>query len=213
MSAYVSYLLLGLSLAAPIGPINAAQMDWGIKNGFFHAWVVGIGAVLTDGIYMLIVYLGVVQIIDTPVIKTFLWLFGCFVLLYSGIEGLSGSAQIQREMRQRSDPVWKAFTSGFFMSISNPLTILFWLGIYGSVLAETASSHGTRELILYSLAIFSGLLVWDLTMAGISSGFRSFLTARLLSIVSVLSSLSMIGFGVYFGWEGVKLLLYHGFGL
>lgn len=34
MSIFLSYVFLGLSLAAPIGPINAAQLDKGIKMGF-----------------------------------------------------------------------------------------------------------------------------------------------------------------------------------
>jgi len=85
MGVLFSYVLLGLSLAAPIGPVNAAQLDRGIKYGFLHAWLVGVGAVLADGVYMLIVYLGLVSFINTPFIQTFLWLFGCFVLLYTGI--------------------------------------------------------------------------------------------------------------------------------
>ena len=35
--------LLGLSLSAPVGPVNAAQIDRGIKSGFWHAWIFGVG--------------------------------------------------------------------------------------------------------------------------------------------------------------------------
>ena len=45
MNVFLSYILLGLSLAAPIGPINAAQIDKGIRNGFMHSWLIGVGAV------------------------------------------------------------------------------------------------------------------------------------------------------------------------
>ena len=61
MNIFLSYILLGLSLAAPIGPINAAQIDKGIKYGFMHSWLIGVGAVVADGVYMLVVYIGVVQ--------------------------------------------------------------------------------------------------------------------------------------------------------
>ena len=44
MNIFFSYIILGLSLAAPIGPVNAAQLDHGIKNGFLHSWFVGLGA-------------------------------------------------------------------------------------------------------------------------------------------------------------------------
>ncbi|WP_010283321.1 LysE family transporter [Bacillus timonensis] len=209
MGVLLSYILLGLSLAAPIGPVNAAQLDRGIKYGFVHAWLVGVGAVLADGVYMLMVYLGLVSFINTPFIQTFLWLFGCFVLLYTGFESLFSAGKINMLNTRNQEPAYKAFFSGFIMSITNPLTILFWLGIYGSVLAKTASTSTNNELIIYSAAIFSGLLLWDITMATISSGFRKILTSRLLALISIVSGLSLIGFGIYFGIQGVQLLLSH----
>jgi L-lysine exporter family protein LysE/ArgO len=208
VSTILSYVFLGLSLAAPIGPINAAQMDRGLKGGFLPSWFVGLGASIADLMYMLLVFLGLVHFINIPIIKTFLWLFGAFVLIYTGVESLKGAGLIQAiDMRQSREPLIKSFFAGFLMSLSNPLTILFWLGIYGSVLAETASQFGTHELILYSSSIFAGLLIWDISMAAISSSFRRFLTNGLIIFISIVSGLSLLGFGAYFGMEGLKLLL------
>lgn len=207
MSVFISYILLGLTLAAPIGPINAAQIDRGIRHGFWHSWLIGVGAMAADVIYMLIVYVGVVNFIDTPFVKTFLLSFGCFVLLYTGIETIMKASEVTLDQRRKNEPLIRSFMSGFFMSISNPLTILFWLGIYGSVLARTAASYGHKQLIIYSTAILIGLLIWDLTMASIASTFKRFLTSGLVIFISVLSGLSLIGFGIYFGIQAVKVLL------
>src|SRR3954452_25105217 len=194
MSIFFSYLFLGISLAAPIGPINAAQIDRGIKNGFIHSWTVGLGAMIADLVYMFAVYMGVVQFLEIPIVKTFLWLFGFFVLVYTGIECILSAGKLQENTRsKKGESLVKSFFSGFFMSISNPLTILFWLGIYGSVLAKTAATYDTSQLIVYSSAIFIGLLIWDLTMAGISSNFRKYLTPQLLIGISLLSGISLIG--------------------
>lgn len=201
MNVFLSYVLLGLSLAAPIGPINAAQIDRGIRNGFMHSWFIGVGAVIADGIYMLVVYIGVVRFLETPFMQTFLWLFGCFVLLYTGVETMLKAGKIDLQYNRGTEPLVKSLFSGFFMSISNPLTILFWLGIYGSVLAKTASSYETSKLILYSSAIFIGLLLWDIAMAGVASSFRTFLKSRLLVLISYLSGFSLVGFGLYFGFQ------------
>nr|WP_205603195.1 LysE family transporter [Heyndrickxia ginsengihumi] len=203
----MSYFLLGISLAAPIGPINAAQLNSGIKNGFLSAWLVGVGAVVADGFYMMAVYLGIVEFINTPFVKTFLWLFGCFVLIYTGVESIINARKIHINDDRNSEPVYKSFFSGFFMSITNPLTILFWLGIYGSILAKTADSYVKADLVLCSCAIFLGLFLWDITMATISSSFRKILTSKLLASISILSGVSLIGFGIYFGVQAVNLLL------
>jgi threonine/homoserine/homoserine lactone efflux protein len=206
LSVFFSYVFLGLSLAAPIGPVNAAQMDKGIKSGFFHAWLLGLGALTADVVYMLAVYMGVVRFLETPFMQTFLWLFGFFVLMYTGVETIMGAGKVVMQQQRQTESRWKSFLSGFMMSISNPLTILFWLGIYGSVLARTASTYGTSELVMYSSAIILGLVLWDIVMAGISSSFRKLLTSRLLTFISILSGLSLIGFAVYFGIQAAKVL-------
>jgi L-lysine exporter family protein LysE/ArgO len=207
MNSIFTYIFLGVSLAAPIGPVNAAQLDTGIKNGFFHAWIFGLGALAADVMYMIMVYFGVGQFIDSPFMKTLLWSFGCFVLTYTGVENLLTLKKIEMDLRfGKNIPHRRSFLSGFFMSLLNPLTILFWLGIYGSVLAETAETFTGSQIIIYSLAIISGILLWDLTMAFISSGARRFLSTTFLKIISIVSSLSMIGFGIYFGIQAYQAL-------
>lgn len=207
MSVFITYIFLGLSLAAPIGPVNAAQIDRGIKNGFIHSWLVGLGATVADAFYMLLVFLGVVHLIQIPFVQSFLWLFGFFVLVYTGYESLVGVGQISVvEDRKNEESLLKSFLSGFFMSLFNPLTILFWLGIFGSILAKTVTSYGTTQVILYVGAIFLGLAIWDVTMASLSSGMRKLLTNRLLKIISILSGLSLIGFGIYFGIQAFIFL-------
>ncbi|MQR97112.1 amino acid transporter [Fictibacillus phosphorivorans] len=207
-SMILKYVLLGLSLAAPIGPVNAAQMDRGIKYGFWQAWMVGLGATVADALYMLMVYMGLVSYINTPFIKTFLWLFGSFVLLYTGMETFKKAA-IEKKSSQQDYTVHnsRSFMAGFLMSLTNPLTILFWLGIYGSILAETATKYSLEDLLLYSTAIFSGILLWDFAMAIVSSSFRKMLADRILNWISKLSGLSLIGFGFYFGYRGISFLL------
>lgn len=206
MSIFFSYVFLGLSLSAPLGPINAAQLDKGLRSGFLHSWLVGLGAMVADTCYMLIVYLGLIHLLNGEFVKTFLWLFGFFVLLYTGIESLRASAQKIEHFRSHDNSHLKSFTSGLLMSLLNPLSILFWLGIYGSVLAETMEKYEMQELLLYSSAILIGITIWDLFMAGIASIFRKYLTAFIIRFISILSGLSLIGFGIYFGIEAFKML-------
>lgn len=209
LGAFFSYIFLGLSLAAPIGPINSAQIEKGIKYGFWHAWILGLGAVLADIIYMALVYFGIVHFLEVPLIKTFLWLFGFFVLTYTGFECILHAEEVKLDHRHFRESHFSSFFSGFFMSISNPLTILFWLGIYGSVLANISEKYEIQYLLLYTFAIFLGILGWDFSMAIVSSSFRKFLKSSLLRIISYLSGLSLIGFGIYFAIQAAKILFFH----
>ncbi|ART75046.1 LysE family transporter [Sutcliffiella horikoshii] len=207
MNSIFTYIFLGVSLAAPIGPVNAAQLDKGLRLGFGHAWIFGVGALVADICYMLLVYMGMIHFIEQPMMQAFLWLFGFFVLTYTGIESLvkSGKSTFVDGPKGKTT-LLGSWTSGFLLSISNPLTILFWLGIYGSVLAKTASSFSSNQLAIYSAAIICGILLWDLFMATISSIARNLLHTNFLVVISIISSLSMIGFGIYFGVEAFRLL-------
>nr|WP_154121128.1 LysE family transporter [Paenibacillus monticola] len=201
---------MGLSLSAPIGPINAAQLDKGIRGGFWHAWFIGLGAISADIIYMLLVYFGVIHLLDAPFVKAFLWLFGFFVLLYTGIESIKNAGAITvADMRGNEASLASSFLSGFLMSLFNPLSILFWLGIYGSILAKAANTYPMQQLLIYSGAIVLGILLWDVTMAAASSVFRKLLTIGVLRTISMLSGLSLVGFGFYFGVQAVQLLFFH----
>ncbi|MDF2945610.1 MAG: amino acid transporter [Bacillales bacterium] len=200
--------MLGISLAAPIGPINAAQIDKGIKNGFLHSWFIGLGSIVADMAYMMVVYMGFVNFIDAPIIKTFLYAFGCFVLIWTGIESLITAGRVYLNENKNDTSLLKTFITGFLMSLSNPLTILFWLGIYGSILANTASKYNNEQLMIYSGAILLGLVLWDITMATIASTFRRVLTSRALKGISYISGLTLVGFGIYFGYKALSTLFF-----
>ena len=126
MAVFFGYIFLGLSLSAPVGPVNAAQIDRGIKSGFWHAWIFGVGAMAADIVYMILIYFGVAQLLTAPLVKTFLWLFGFFVLTYTGIESLR---KINLQESPKKDggntSVGNSFMTGFFISLSNPLSIVF----------------------------------------------------------------------------------------
>ncbi|MBB3111107.1 threonine/homoserine/homoserine lactone efflux protein [Paenibacillus phyllosphaerae] len=209
MSMLLSFFLLGITLSAPIGPINAAVLNTGIKRGFMPAWFLALGALAADLIYMLLVFMGFVHFMSVPFVKSFLWLFGAFVLIYTGVESLIGirNLHIQANGDMNETPLLKAWTTGFFMSLANPLTILFWIGIYGSVLAEAAAKSSGDQLLVYSMAIICGVLCWDITMSGLAGFFRKILSDTFMKIIALISGISLVGFGAYFAIEAFRLLL------
>lgn len=174
--------------------------------GFLHAWLIGLGAMLADIMYISLVFLGLVNFIHLPFVKTFLWLFGGFVLVYTGIETLMSLNGLRSDRSSDTSSHWKTLLTGFLMSVSSPLSIIFWIGIYGSVLAQTAASANNHDLLQYSIGIVLGIIIWDFAMAGIASIFRSYLTSRILTLISIVSGLSLIGFGGYFAAQAFQAL-------
>jgi len=202
------YIILAFTLSAPIGPVNSARIDKGIKNGFWHAWIVGFGSMLADGLFMGMVYMRMVHFLEIDIVQIFLWLFGGFILIYTGMESVIGAQNLKLDSLRGKDSLFKCFLTGFVMSITSPLSILFWLGIYGSVLAKTAQENGTSSLLIYSSMIFLGLTLWDLIVAALTNGFRRFLTLATLRGISIISGVSLVLFGLYFGYQGIMKLFF-----
>lgn len=161
---------------------------------------------LADVILIILIYFGLVHFLTTPFMKTFLWIFGCFILLYTGVESLIGAEKLQKEDYKSEETMAKSFFAGFIMSITSPLSILFWVGIYGSVLAETIAEFDRNHVLLYTGMLFIGIILWDLFMASLASTFKHFLTPRSLSVISIISGLSLIGFGLHFGFKAFHVL-------
>ena len=207
MDSIFTYIFLGISMAATIGPVKAILINTGFKNGFFHAWFFSLGGLATDIMYMFIVYFGVGQFIESVVLRVILWSFGCFVLLYTGIENLLTLNKIEMELKSgKRNRLRTSMLSGFLMSWLNPLTILFWLGIYGSILAKTLRTSSEYQIFINSIAILLGITLVDFLYAFFSSAARKLLSTKVLITITVISSLVMIGFGIYFGMHAYQEL-------
>ncbi|MEK4229820.1 LysE family transporter [Solibacillus sp. FSL H8-0538] len=206
MNPFFSYILLGVSLSAAVGPINVAQINRGIKYGFLNSWLVGLGAMFGDVIFMFLIYFGLAQYLTTPYMKLFLWLLGFFVLVWTGVESILGAKKpIQKDLTI-NESMSKSFRTGFVIALSNPLNIIFWLGLYGSVLAKTSDLYSNEQLLFYSSGIFLGVFMWDIFMAGVASSFRKFMNSRALQFITIGAGLSLIGFGLYFGYQAYTII-------
>ncbi|AIF67949.1 amino acid transporter [Terribacillus saccharophilus] len=206
MGNILNYILLGVSLSAPVGPVNAAQMEKGIRGGFLQSLSVGFGAMLADILYMLLVYLGFYHVIMIPVVQSFLYFFGSFVFLYLGIESVLKTRTLTRASMTTVAPL-QGLRYGFFLALVNPISIMFWVGVYGSVLAKIVERGESDHLLLYTISIFVGVFLWDNVIALLSSSLRRFLSDRLLRLITLVSGMSLLGFGIYFGYLGILSVL------
>ena len=59
MDLVLRNILLGISLAAPIGPSGVAVIQNGLRRGFRRAFLTGLGVTLADATYLLVVFFGI----------------------------------------------------------------------------------------------------------------------------------------------------------
>ncbi|MDN7246860.1 LysE family transporter [Planococcus shenhongbingii] len=209
-SGLLGFIILGFSLSVPVGAITIEMVKRGIQGGFMHAWMVGVGGMSADVVLMLLIYFGVSGFLTSMAAQTVLWLFGFVVLVYLGTESIKDAFRITGidvMNPVKTEPLTGAYLSGFVIAISNPLNIIFWIGIYGSVLTSTLQNASSGEVLLYSIAIFIGIAIWDLVIAISVHIGKSFTGHRFMKSFSVIAGLALIGFGLSFGWQAMKNLM------
>lgn len=80
----VGYIILGLSIAAPVGPINIEIIKRGLAFGFWPALFVGLGGMSSDLLLMGAMFLGIATLLSWMWVKVSLMLVGCIVLIQVG---------------------------------------------------------------------------------------------------------------------------------
>ncbi|EEK62693.1 Transporter, LysE [Bacillus cereus 172560W] len=162
IGAIIQQIVLGISLAAPVGPINIEMLKRGIERGFWHAWVVGIGGMTADVLFMLLIYFGLSSVFMYTYVQAFMYCTGFFLLFYLGFQSVKQGI-FESNMEYKKEEVGglkQSFMAGFLIAISNPLNLVFWFGIYGSTLSSLLTKVTKQEAFLYSLCIIVGIILW-----------------------------------------------------
>ena len=207
MGTWLAGLGLGVSVAAPIGPVNVATIQLGLSRGFAPAAAFGLGAATIDALYCFAVYLGIAPLlVAAPWLRVALYVAGALLL------GRMACLALRRRIDLGSGPphasygVWRSYASGVALTAVNPATILSWLAIGGAALSAVPASEG----LLLVTGIFSGSAIWFGALAAGISLSRKVANERALRSVSIVCGLALLAFAAAFAWgglgEGLRLM-------
>lgn len=196
-------IVMGFVIAAPIGPVNVEIIRRGLSDGFRAALLTGVGSTVADVVYILIAYGGADPLAHRQGAGRLLFSAGALVLIYLGGVAVRSAVRpiplpaTENDGRHVAPRAGRAFTAGFVITIFNPMTIAFWLGILGAALAARPRQQFGIEL-LYIASLMVGCLVWVFLLSiGLHWG-RSFVRGPAFRLVSAAAGVSLIGFGLQF---------------
>ncbi len=171
----LSAIILGLSLAVPVGPICLEIMKRGLSYGFFSALSVGIGGITADFFFMILIYFGLAHFIMIDTVQLVLYFFGSSFLLYIGFQTINHRHRpvIQMTTENRNSHLFSSYFTGLTIALINPINLMFWFGIYGSTLANLSTNNSTATFLTMTAFLFLGILIWNVCLAFFSKFQRT----------------------------------------
>lgn len=191
----VKGLVIGFSIAAPVGPIGMLCTRRTLGDGRVAGLLSGLGAATADAIYGCIAGFGVV-FVSTILLTQQVWLrlVGGVFLCYLGARTFLASPE---ERISATNPLGLAgiYLSTFFLTLTNPMTIISFAAIFAALgVGNTSGSYISAVTLV--VGVFVGSALWWLILSSIVSLFRSKLKPGWLKWVNRLSGLVILGFGV-----------------
>lgn len=196
LSLFIKGFLIGLSIAAPVGPIGILCINRTLSAGLMVGVLTGLGAATADAIYGCIAGFGLVAVSKFLLSQQIIiQLVGGAFLLYLGVKTLLRSPQA-RTITDQATTWWQDFSSTLFLTLTNPVTIIAFLAIYSSLgIVESGASY--TEAIVIVLGVFLGSLAWWCALSTSISLIRHKLSEITLVWINRLSGLMLMGFGVF----------------
>jgi len=188
-------VLMGLAVAAPVGPIGLLCIQRTLQDGRIQGLVTGLGAATADAFYGFVAAFGL-TFISSFFLKQQQWiaLLGGLYLCFLGLRILR-STPPDVAVKSEHGGLLQAYSSTFLLTLTNPVTILSFVAIFaGMGLAQ--SGDGYLEATLLVLGVFCGSAAWWLLLSGGVSLIRGRFNARAMVWVNRLSGAIIITFGV-----------------
>jgi threonine/homoserine/homoserine lactone efflux protein len=190
-------ILIGLSLAAPVGPIGVLTIRRTLAHGRLTGFVSGMGTATADALYGLVGALGL-TVISTALTSQAFWLrlVGGLFLCYLGVRTfISKPAENAAQTKPTRAGLLGTYTSAFVLTLTNPMTILTFAGIFaGMNIAQLNTGYSAAVWVV--LGVFAGSALWWLGLSWAASLLRAKLTAKILVWVNRLSGIIVIGVGL-----------------
>lgn len=189
-------LVMGFSIAAPVGPVGLLCIRRTLAKGRLSGLVSGMGAASADGLYGLLAGLGIGALAELLVSgQTWLRLGGGILLILLGLQTFF-SQPAQAPASASSRGLLGDYFSTLALTLSNPLTILSFAAVFASLglSSEGAYSRAVAGLVT---GVFCGSAAWWLLLSGAVGLLRERITPLQMRWVNRVSGLLIFAFGAW----------------
>ena len=197
ISFFIRSLLIGLSIAATVGPMSVLCIQRTLNKGQLYGLVSGLGIATADGVYGSIAAFGL-TLITNFLIQEQMWIrmLGGLFLIYLGLKTiLSKPPEKAVALNMKTNGYLGAYASTFLLTLTNPLTILSFAAIFAGIGVGSASKSFLSAIGVV-LGVFTGSTLWWIILTTCISLLRKRMNAQWLFWINRISGFIISIFGI-----------------
>jgi len=195
-------IAIGFLAACPIGAVAILCTQKTIQKGFFQGFLMGLGSAFGDFFYAIVTGFSLSFISDFLVNhRVILGILGSILMLYLGWGIFMKNPVKQWKENKKADNVKSKrkilgdFVASFGLTISNPLTIIVFGGLFtasGAISKETPP----LETSFLLLGVILGAIAWWALLAFVVNIFRNKIGPRHIMWINKITGLCVMIFGI-----------------
>jgi threonine/homoserine/homoserine lactone efflux protein len=187
----------GMLLQLAIGPVCIFIFQLASTKGFLEAAAGVMGVVLIDGLFIMAAILGMASLIEKKNIKTVLRFIGAAILFLFGIStilGQFGIVLIPSLSVSGVNSANSAFVNTIILTVSNPLTIIFWAGVFSAKIAE--KNMKKSEMYSFGAGALLSTLFFLTLVAAAGALVKNFLSEDIIMMLNIFVGFLLIFFSI-----------------
>ena len=189
-------LLTGLTLQLAIGPVFFFILNLSLQRTVLDGFAAVIAVTLVDYIFIALAVMGVGRVLENPETKRIfgilgsivLFMFGVVMIISAGGNDLNASSNITSGSNYLS-----SFIAAFTLTISSPLTILFWTGLFASRGVE--KGYRKKEMIFFGLGAGLATLLFLGASVSLLSIIKGLIPLWLPRVLNICVGLVLMSYG------------------
>jgi threonine/homoserine/homoserine lactone efflux protein len=195
LSFFLRGLVLGLSIAATVGPMCILCIQRTLRHGYLYGLVSGMGIATADATYGSIAAFGLTVIMAFLVnVQVWIRLIGGVFLVYLGVKTMLAKPA-QRSAVAQAKGFLGAYLSTFLLTLTNPLTILSFAVIFAGIgIGGAGGNYGAAALVV--AGVFCGSAAWWCILTGGIGLLRKRFTTSWLWWLNRVSGTILAVFGI-----------------
>lgn len=195
-------MIIGFSIAAPVGPIGVLTIKRTLAEGRMAGFVTGMGAAVADVFYGAVAGFGLTAI-SSFLTEQSVWLkiAGGVFLIYLGVRSFLSKPAAEGASVQ-SKGLLSHFLSTILLTVTSPATIISYVAIFAGFGVGLAGANYVASSALVT-GVFFGSALWWLILSFSVGSLRSYITPQKLVWVNKFSGIILFSFGVWALYSGI----------